>query len=568
MDARSGRGFAPGVPDVRPVAGDLIRHLAERHGDRVLAVLGENRLTYAEADRQSSALAKGLLASGVGKGARLGLLAPNGPDWIVTWLAGGRVGAVVIPLNTYATPRELDWQLRHSDTAVLVTVGSHLGQNCPDRLEQAVEGLRDQPRERIRALSHPYLRAAWVLGEGEQPARPWAGALADLAARGAEIDDDLLLAVEAQVSPADPMVVVYSSGSTADPKGAIHTHGAVLRHGLNLTQFRELRAGDRVYTPMPFFWVGGLSFALVRAMHAGATLVLEERFEPGATLELLEREQVTHVLGWPHMGPALTGHPDYARRDLSSIRGGGVLELLPADVRPSDPGLVAGSLGMTETLGPHLIDHEGSELTETRRGSFGCTVPGLEHRVVAPDGRVCRPGEPGELWVRGYAVMAGLHKREREDVFTPDGWYRTGDGGWFDDDGHFFFTGRLGELIKSAGMNVSPREVEQALEDQPEVTRAVVVGIPAGDRGQDVAAAIVVPALAGGPGAGGADAGGAAGEVAAGELAGRVRGTLSAYKVPRHMAVFTDDGQLPWLDSGKVDRRAVAAMLAARFGGR
>jgi acyl-CoA synthetase (AMP-forming)/AMP-acid ligase II len=237
------------------------------------------------------------------------------------------------------------------------------------------------------------------------------------------------------------------------------------------------------------------------------------------------------------MGPALTGHPDFPRRDLSSLRGGALLDLLPPDRRPADPGLVAGSLGMTETLGPHLVDHEGADLKEDQRGSFGRPVPGMEHQVV-----------DGELWVRGGSVMAGLHKREREDVFTPDGWYRTGDAGHFDDDGHFFFTGRMGDLVKSAGTNVSPREVEVALEAEPEVTRAVVVGIPAGSRGEDVAAAVV------------------ARHVTAADLAARLRETLSSYKVPRHLVVLADDDELPWLDSGKVDRRALAERLSGGAG--
>ena len=523
-------------PATRPVAGDLVRHLAATHGDRPLAVLGDSVLTYREADRQSAALAEGLLASGVGKGTRVGLLAPNGPDWIVTWLAAGRIGAVVVLLNTYAPPRELGWALRHSDTAVLVTAGAHLGHDYVERLRLTVDGIADQRHEAIRTPSHPYLRSVWFLAGDEPESPPWAGSVDQLTARGDEIDDELLLAVEAEVSPADPMVVIYSSGSTSEPKGAVHTQGSVLRHGLNLSRFRPLRAGDRVYTPMPFFWVGGLSFALVRALHAGAALILEERFEPGATLALLERERVTHVLGWPHMGPALTGHPDFARRDLSSLRGGALLDLLPADRRPADPGLVAGSLGMTETLGPHLIDDEGRVLTEAQRGSFGRAVPGLEHRVV-----------DGELWVRGYSLMAGLLKRERADVFTPDGWYRTGDGGRFDDDGHFFFTGRMGDLVKSSGMNISPREVETALEEEPEVTRAVVVGIPAGERGEDVAAAVVAHGVTGA------------------ELAARLKATLSSYKVPRHLVVLADDDELPWLDSGKVDRRALATRLAGLF---
>lgn len=538
---------APPALGFRPVAGDFIRNLSVQHGERDLAVLGDERLTYADADRRSAGLARGLLAAGVGKGARVGLLAQNSPAWILGWLAGTRIGAVVTLLNTYSPPRELEWALRHADVAVVLTTRSHLGRSHLERLEVAVEGLAGSTRERIRTRSHPYLRAAWVL-DGDRGGHGWAGTAEELVAGGAEVGDDLLRAVEAEVSPADPAVLVYSSGSTADPKGALHSQGAMVRHGHNLLQFRTLEPADRVYTPMPLFWVGGLSFALVRCMHAGATLVLEERFDPPATLELLERERVTHVLGWPHMGPALTDHPDFVTRDLSSIRGGSLPALLPQERRPADPGRYAGSLGMTETLGPHLIDHEGHELPESQRGSFGRSVPGMQHRVVGDDGRDVPTGEHGELWVRGYALMLGLHKRERAEVFTSDGWYRTGDGGHLDDHGHFHFTGRLGDLIKSGGTNVSPREVEAVLDDHPEVVRSVVVGIPAGDRGEDVAAAVVVRS-----------------SVDPADLLAAAREQLSAYKVPRHLVVLADDDELPWLDSGKVDRRTVADRLAERY---
>lgn len=539
--------LGPPTLPVPAVAGAVIRHLAQLHGDRELVVLGAQRVTYTEVERRSAALAKGLLASGVGKGTRVGLLAPNGPDWVVAWLAATRVGAVACLLNTYSPARELDWLLRHSDAAVLLATASHLGHSHLDRLEGAVTGLVDATHERIRSTSHPYLRSIWVLGTCD---RPWAGPVEDLLGCAEQIPEELLVAVEAQVHPADPMVVVYSSGSTSDPKGAIHAHGPVLRHGLNLSRFRPLQPGDRVYTPMPLFWVGGLSFALVRALHAGATLVMEDRFDPPATLELLERERVTHVLGWPHMGPALTEHPDFADRDLSCLRGGSLPELLPPDRRPADPGLLAGSLGMTETLGPHLIDHEGHVLPESKRGSFGRSVPGMEHRIVDENGRELPPGAHGEIWVRGYSLMLGLHKREREEVFTPDGWYRTGDGGRRDEDGHLYFTGRLGDMIKSAGTNVSPREVEAVLESFDEVSRAVVVGIPAGARGEDVAAAVVVRTA-----------------VAPEDLLARAKEQLAAYKVPRHLMTLDDDDELPWLDSGKVDRRGVTAMLTERATG-
>ena len=451
----------PSFPAFTPTAGELIRASASAWGNKAFAVLGDERMTYAEAEARSARLAKGLLASGAGKGTRVGLLAPNGPDWIVGWLGATRIGAVVALLNTYSKARELGWVIRHSDIQVLLTVDSHLGHDYLERLEQAAPDLVGQPHERIFIESHPYLRSVWSWGAGT---RPWAGSIADLAARGDAVTDGLLREVESEITPADPMVVVYSSGSTSDPKGAVHSHGASIRHAHNLGQMRDLASDDVLYTPMPLFWVGGFSFTLVAAMHAGSTLVFEEQFEPGATLELIERERVTQVLGWPHMAKALVDHPSFRDRDLSSVRGSSLSALLPQDQQLAAEVPKANSLGMTETLGPHTFDSKDNPLPAEKEGSFGLSVPGVEHKIVDPStGEDLPPGETGELWLRGYSLMLGLHKRERADTFTADGWYRTGDGGYFDADGHFYFTGRMGDLIKSAGMNITPRDVELVL---------------------------------------------------------------------------------------------------------
>ena len=536
-------------PDYRATAGEFIRHVALEWGDRDLAVLDGQRLTFADAEAQSAELAKGMLASGVKAGTHVGLLAPNGPGWIVAWLAATRIGAVVPLLNTYYKPRELTWVLAHSEVKVLFTVDRHLGHDYGDRLESIAPGLADQHAEAIQVDSHPALRSVWMWGDAV-PA--WAGTVDELRTRAGAVSDAKLLEAEANVRPNDAMLVIYTSGSTAEPKGVIHSHGGVIRHPYNLLPFRDLEPGDVCYTPMPLFWVGGLTYTLISCMHAGATVVFEEQFEPGSTLDLIERERVTHVIGWPHMAKALTEHPSFPDRDLSSVRGGSLDALLPPHLRVGDPELRANSLGMTESLGPHSIEMIGSELPRDKRGSFGRSVPGIEHRIVDPiTGRNQPPGEMGEIWIKGYSLMLGHLKKPRSEVFTKDGWFRTGDAGFLDADGHLYFKGRMGDQIKSSGMNITPREVELVIEEQPEVMHAFVMAVPHPERGEDVAAAIVFrPGHSADPSA----------------IQTRLKQEMSSYKVPRHIATYASPEELPWLDSGKIDRRALQESLVERFG--
>lgn len=533
-------------PDYQPTTPNFLAHLTATHGDRVLVVADQQRLTYREAEAESRSMARGLLARGVDKGTRIGLLAPNGPEWIVGWLAAARIGAVVVPVNTYLKPRELSRTLRHADVAILLTVDRVLGIDFLDRFEESVTGLERQAHGRLRTVSQPALREVWVWGD---TSRGWCAPIADLVSSDAtaEVSDAVLDALGDDVSPADPMAIMYSSGSTSEPKGAVHTQGSVIRHAHNLWQFRDLRAGDAIYTPMPLFWVGGLSYTLVAAMHAGATVVYEQRFEPSATLTLIERERCTHVIGWPHMMKALIEDPTLAARDLSSVRSPGLRPAQAADPAV-DPALRPNALGMTETLGPHTLEQEGSMLSAHQSGSFGRSVPGVEHKIVDPlTGVEVRSDEMGELAIRGYSVMQGLNKLEREQVFDTDGWYHTGDGGRIDADGHLYFLGRLGDVIKSAGMNITPREVELVIEEQAGVLHAFVMGIDHPDRGEDVAAVVVAQFGC---------------TVEAGAVIAAARAELSSYKVPRHVMIVGDQSELPWLESGKIDRRAVRRILA------
>lgn len=226
---------------------------------------------------------------------------------------------------------------------------------------------------------------------------------------------------------------------------------------------------------------------------------------------------------------------------------GTLIEALPAELRPAAPDLAPNLLGMTETGGPHTSpDDAYAPLPEGLRGSFGRSLPGMEHRVCDPEtGEEPAYGEEGELMVRGVFLMDGFHKQERHTVFTDDGWYPTGDLGWFGTDGHLRYTGRQTAMIKTGGSNVSPAEVEAALIQLPDVQAAFVIGIPAGDRGEDVSAVLVPQSGC---------------RVDLSAVLEAVRKTLSSYKVPRHVKVIEKDA-LPMLPTGKIDMVSLRSLF-------
>lgn len=544
-------------PSFTPSAPVFLRHIAQEFGNKELIVLNDQRLSYRELEEKSRALAKGMLASGIGKGTRLGLLMPNGPDFIVTFAAATRIGAIVIPFNTFYKPKELAFVLRHADIEIFISVPQFIKNNYVECITAAAPQLLDQHTEnhcgQLFLRDFPYLRRVVLWGSEPNSTPPWAQhseQFYQLARHNSHIDDAYLESVEACVTPADPMVIIYSSGSTSDPKGAVHSHGTVIRHSFNLNSRRDLSADDRLFSPMPFFWVGGLVFTLCCVMHKGACLICEDFFEPGKTLELLEKEKVTSVTGWPHYGKAMSDHPDFPKRDLSRIRAGNIYAIMPEGIRPKDPELRSNGLGMTETCSPHSLDMMTRDLPEHLRGSYGRALEGVEHKIIDPEtGKTLGANEHGELLVRGYNLMQGLYKIEREDTFDQDGFYHTDDGCYLNEDGVLFFKGRIGEMVKTGGANVTPREVEVALEAQAEIQAAFVVGLPDPVRGQNVAAVIVLNAGK---------------NINADELKKRLKDELSAYKVPKYF-FFKNKSTLPFTDSGKIIKKKLVEMLISEL---
>ena len=244
-------------PDYPPTVPTFLGELVRRFGERPAIVDETRRLTYAELEALSAQVARNLLAAGVSKGTRVGLLLPNGSNWLISFLAVTRIGAIAVPLNTFYQARELGWALQHADLHTLLTQGRLGNHDYLERLESCVPGLADLTHASLLLRSMPYLRQIYVWGDCD---RKWARSGSDLEAaleaEDGEIDEIFLKEVESRVTPADAMMIIYSSGSTSDPKGAIHSHGAVIRHSYQLAMLRDMTEEDRIWSPMPFFWIG------------------------------------------------------------------------------------------------------------------------------------------------------------------------------------------------------------------------------------------------------------------------------------------------------------------------
>ncbi len=497
----------------------------------------EFRLTFGEAEARSRSLAAQLLASGVGKGTRVGIYFPNGPSWVVAWLASARIGAITVPLSTFSPGPELARAIRHSDVAALLMGPSFSDIDLARRVEEALPGLAKSDAE-LTLPEAPYLRWIHVVS-AEAP--HWSRSLRPPAPAA------VVEAAQSEVVAADALIMVNTSGSTADPKTVVHTHGGLIRHAALLCRLRKIGPTDRIYCPMPFFWVGGLTTVALASLTSGACALVQERFEPGEALDLMETERATLVQVWPNAAKALAEHGSFDCRDLTSVRGGTLPEALPEVLRPASPDLYAGVFGMTETGGPHSNpDDPYTPLAESDRGSLGRAIPGVERKIVDPKtGEQAETGKTGELFVRGPFVMEQIYKIERWQTFTPDGWFATGDRCSLDDDGHLRFLGRTTTMIKTGGSNVSPAEVEAVLLGAANVEMAYVFGVPSEVRGEEVAA-VVVPSEASSPAIEG--------------LVAHSRMSLSAYKVPTRWAMV-ERSAVPTLPTGKVDLRALRSLF-------
>ncbi len=506
--------------------GALLARNASEHGDRRAVVSPDDAVTHGQLDQRSRALSARLVAAGVGKSSRVGLLMANGVDWVVLAAAVMRIGAVLVPLSTLLRPPELALQLQAAGVTELVVAAEHRGRRYPAEVDSIAPGVAERTAAGRRHPALPALRALWS-----------ADALAE-----ASVAPEMVEALEGAVRPADDLVVLFTSGSRGAPKGVVHTHGGALRATASGLASRCIGSDDRLYIPMPFFWTGGFGGGLLTVLVAGATLLTEAVPEPDRTLALLERERVTVFRGWPDQATRLASHPRFASADLGWLRPGSLPGVLPPDRRPA-PGARANLFGMTETCGPYCGERLDTDLPPAKHGSCGRPFEGMEVRIVDPaTGMPAPAGVTGEIRLRGPNLMRAICGRLRSETFDADGFYPTGDLGSLDAEGYLWFFGRLDDMFKVAGATVYPTEVEAALSEVEGVRQVLVTDVRRPD-GSDAVGAFAWTAL----------------PVEA--LADAARAALSAFKVPTVWYVTNEADDLPLLASGKVDKGGLRQLL-------
>lgn len=537
-----------GVPLGQLTLGAFIAEVADRYADRPAIVSGPVCWTYRELGDQTRRVAKALMAAGVTKGTRVGVLMGNRPELAASLFAVGMVGGVAVPMSTFAAAPERYHVMAHSDMALAV-LQDRLASNAyvDDLARDHPEVVGGRPGQ-VRSTAFPFLRRVVALGTPAGAMEGWG----DFLAGGADIPDELLDAAAAAVTPYDDAVMIYTSGTTALPKSVLHAHRSVTGQLWRWRGQLGLTEDDRVWSAFPFFWSAGFAMVLGGTLASGATLYVDEVFDAGQALELMERERITTYYAFPHTDAQLADHPDAGRRDLTSlrnIRSASALYRFTGMVPKESSWDVSAGYGSSETFTVSTALPNDAPLS-LRLSSHGLPLPGMRIRIVDTEtGTPLPPGESGEITVKGVYLMRTYYKVAPEDCLDDEGWFHTQDAGHLDEQGYLHWHGRISGMIKTGGSNVSPVEVETRAAESGVLGVVTVVGLPHHLLGEAVVMC-AVPLQGTEP------------DLAA--VLSHLRATLATYKVPRRILFFSDE-ELRFTASDKVQAELVRQLAVERL---
>ncbi|MCS6817396.1 MAG: AMP-binding protein [Blastocatellia bacterium] len=507
--------------------------------------------TAAEFLAEVNRLARGLLALGVAARERVALWLGNLPEAAIAQFAIAKIGAIVVHVNTRFKVGELEYVLRQSEAATLITMDRFLDTEYEAVVrELCPEASVCAPGE-LRSRRCPYLKRLVTLG----PQSPGMFAYADVLALGAEPRwERVLRQREADVRPDDIALIQYTSGSTAFPKGVMLAHDQTLRNAFIMAGRAGFDENDRVLSAMPLFHIGGSVCALLGAITRGHVLHMMTKFDAGETLRLFEEERITAYIGIETMFFMLREHPDFARRDRSSLRKGwaagspALLQMIADEIGIRQ---VCSVYGLSEAS-PNVCITDWRDAREKRLQTNGRPQSGIEVEIRDPETRErLAPGQPGEICVRGYSVMRGYYGMPEETARAIDagGWLHTGDRGMLTEDGYLIFLGRLKDVLRVGGENVSALEVESFLVSHPKIVAAAVIGVPDPQWGEVPAAFVQLKE----------------GErLTEEEVVAYCRQHLAPFKVPRYVRFVRE---FPMTGSGKIHKLQLRASFEREAAG-
>jgi fatty-acyl-CoA synthase len=523
--------------------GKLLEEKASLHPEHEAVVYSDRglRWTYREFNDYCRKAAKGFIKLGIDKGEQLAAWSTNTPEWLVTQFATGKMGAVLVTVNTNYRTAELEYLLKQSDSTTILLMDQFKDSSYIDMVYEIAPELKTSEPGRLKSGRLPFLKNVIVMGEKRYPGTfSWD----DIIKLGETISDEELNIRLNSMEPDDVINMQYTSGTTGFPKGVMLTHNNIVNNGFNIANCMKLNRADRLCIPVPFFHCFGCVLGTMACISVGATMVPVQEFSPKKVLQTVQDEKCTGLHGVPTMFIAELNDPDFNQFNLSTLRTGIMagsncpIEVMKAVIERMGAAEITIAYGQTESS-PVITQTRTDDPIELRVESVGKALPNVEVKIVEPGTSIEVPrGAQGELCTRGYHVMKGYYKNEAatKEAIDQDGWLHTGDLAVMDENGYCKVTGRLKDMIIRGGENIYPREIEEFLYTNPKILDVQVIGIPDAVYGEEVMAWVILRE----------------GETAdAEEIKDFCRGRISKHKIPRYIA-FTNS--YPMTASGKIQK--------------